>query len=110
MSKADIFVLTSNYEGLPNILIEAQQIGLPIIATDCNTGPREILMGGKLGDLAPVGNLKNIKKKIEQFYFDSKILIKKSKLAKNYLYRFEYKKNCDSYYKLIIKYLTNGKW
>ena len=46
-----VFVLSSKYEGLPNVLIEAQKYNLPIISTNCQTGPKEILINGKLGEL-----------------------------------------------------------
>ena len=91
MADADLFVLTSNYEGLPNVLIEAQQIGLPIISTNCKTGPKEILLNGKLGSLVPVGNVKKLTNKIEDFFYNKKKYKKKSNLAKLFLYRFDYK-------------------
>jgi glycosyltransferase involved in cell wall biosynthesis len=64
IAKSRLFVLSSLWEGLPTILVEAMYIGTPVVATDCNFGPREILCDGKFGLLATPGNPSNLAKAI----------------------------------------------
>ena len=64
MAKSQVFVLSSYYEGLPSVLVEAMACGTPIVSTDCPSGPREILDNGRLGRLVPINDYKEMAKAI----------------------------------------------
>ena len=90
---------------MPNVLIEAQLQNVPIISSNCSTGPREILLNGKLGNLFKVGNYISLSEMIINFTKDKRDFLDKAKLAKKYLYRFDYEKNLSKYQNIINKIL-----
>ena len=65
MKAADLFVLSSYFEGFGQVIVEAQCLGVPIVSTDCESGPREILLDGECGLLVPVGDIEKLADAIE---------------------------------------------
>jgi glycosyltransferase involved in cell wall biosynthesis len=60
LARCSVYVLASDREGLPGALIQALACGARVVATDCRSGPREVLDGGRLGRLVPVGDVMNM--------------------------------------------------
>lgn len=77
---SDLFVLSSDFEGMPNALIEAMACGLPCISTDCPTGPAYLIENEKNGILVPVGDVKRMAKAMREMFQSQEVA---SRMGKN---------------------------
>lgn len=82
LSDAEFFVLSSDYEGLSNALLEAMMMGLPCISTDC-AGSSEIIQSGKNGLLVPVGSKEKLAEAMKQLILDRDLALRLGKEAQN---------------------------
>ena len=105
IKQADLFVLSSKFEGLPNVLLESITLKKMIISSSCPTGPKEILSNGKGGLLFKIEDYKELSRKIIFFIKNKKKCKKMSNFSFNQLSRFNYKKNLDKYLNEVKKIL-----
>ena len=101
IKQTDLFVLSSKYEGLPNVLLEALVLKKFIISSNCSTGPKEILLNGKGGYLYNVENYKQLTEKIIFYNENKKKSLKLLDHSYKCLKRFDFKDNLFKYYKLV---------
>lgn len=100
---SNLMVLTSKYEGLPNVLLEGIVLKKFIISSNCPTGPREILDNGKGGFLFKTGSHRDLTKKIIKYSKNKKDIKIKINYSYKLLDRFEFKKQLTKYYDEIEK-------
>ena len=103
--QADIFVLSSKFEGLPNSLLESVALKKLSISSNCPTGPKEILSNGNGGLLFEIGNHKELSKKILISIKNEKIMKKKILYAFKKLDRYDYYHNLNKYFLLVKPFL-----
>ena len=87
-----LFILSSIYEGLGNVLVEALKNNCPVITSSCNSGPMEIIGNGKYGDFFLPRDHKTLAKKILNHFQSPKRLKKKLKIPSSHLQKFSLKK------------------
>ena len=97
IGSSNLFILTSIYEGLPNVILEAMTLKKFVISSNCPTGPKEILLNGKCGFLFKPGDYKKLSDLIILYSRNKKKLKPKINLAYKELIRFDYQKNLEKY-------------
>jgi len=116
LNQADCFVFSSNYEGFPNVLLEALSCNLPIISTDCKSGPREILAPNsdilkqtddieiaEYGILTKVESIDSMKKAMRLMYENKELRYNFKNKVQNRLKEFEIDKIMKKWEKVIEK-------
>ena len=101
IKQTNLFILSSRFEGLPNVLLESLVLKKFIISSDCRTGPKEILLNGKGGLLFKVGDYKKLSKKIIYYSKNKQKCNRLLKYSISKLDRFDYQKNLKKYSNLI---------
>ncbi len=102
MRHADIFVLSSLYEGFSIVLLEAASLGLPIVSTECNYGPNEIIENGKSGLLVPVADSVKLASAILRLIEDKKLRSDLASEAEKRLQCFTRDRMVSSYEKVFL--------
>ena len=101
LKNSNLMILTSIYEGLPNVILEAITLNKFVISSNCPTGPAEILDGGKGGLLFKIKDYKDLARKIIFYTKNKKTCRKMLKHSKSRLIRFDYNTNLKKYFDLI---------
>jgi len=97
--------LSSVYEGLGNVLIDAVNFNTPSISTNCYSGPSEILLNGRGGYLVKIKSPELLAKKIQFCVSNYSIALKKNSIAKKSLNRFYIKSQSKKYFDYLAKHI-----
>lgn len=103
IKKSDVFVLSTKFEGLPNVLLEAITLNKLVISSNCPTGPSEILDNGNGGLLFKVKDYRQLSQKIIFAIKNKKKCSKKVLFARKRLERFDFSKNLKKYFYVLKK-------
>lgn len=89
LKSSKLFLMTSHYEGLPMVLIEAQSLSIPSISFDCDTGPRDIIMDGKTGFLIKNRDKNDFANKLNTILSNNTAYLEFAKNSSIFAKRFE---------------------
>ena len=106
LKKSDIFVLSSLYEGFPNVLLEAALNKKYIISSNCPTGPKELIKSYKYGALYKKNSYNHLSKVFQKIADDRKILFKKKKMINLNSIIFDHKYNLEKYKKELLNIIN----
>jgi glycosyltransferase involved in cell wall biosynthesis len=98
---SDLFIHASHQEGFPNSIVEALNFSLPVIASNCKGGTKQILINGKGGDLFPVNNYKILADKINNFMSNQSKLRKKLKFARKQINKYTVENNYNKFINVL---------
>lgn len=97
MKNSDVFVLSSKWEGFGHVIVEAMATGIPVISTDCKSGPAEIINNNKYGILVPVGDYKKMANEIQN-------ILTNNELAQKYIEKGNYRKEKFNVSSIVKEY------
>ncbi len=98
LKRSKVFVLSSHYEGFPNVLCEGMYAGLACISSDCVSGPRELIDDGENGYLFPVGDEKILAEKLDKLLSSEDFCDIMGNRAKNTVERLKLPVICEKWY------------
>lgn len=109
LKTADLFLMTSDYEGMPNALMEAMAFGVPCISSDCKTGPKSLISSHENGLLFQTGNCADLKKKIEWAIANPNQMADYGKKARCRLLEDYSSEKALEKMLILLKYVKEGK-
>ncbi len=109
MSRADIFVLSSRFEGFPNVLGEAMASGLPVVSFDCPSGPSEMIRDGVNGLLVPSGNIQKMSSSLERLMTSVELRKNLGEQARKITETYSLDKIINIWEELIVEIINESK-
>ena len=110
MARSELFMMSSDYEGIPNVLLEALSIGMPCVSTDCSPGgARMLIRDGDSGLIVPCGDAEALANAVCKMIEDRDFAISCGRNAVEVRERFSKQKILDAWESFMEKYAKGGK-